>query len=119
MQTIRKILSSNLLSPAILTIMCALCGALYAQQNKIIESKAAKVELKEACKKLDQKVDNATLVQMIRVLEMKDSSQDQRLDQHEVLLREHGHIQYEQLKVLQKIQIEMQQMNGTDNDASE
>lgn len=111
MQKLKKLLNSNLLSPAILSIMCLLCGALYAQQNQKIDTKAPKTQVDEVCKKVDQKVDNETLRQMIRVLEMKDSSHDQRLDQHEESLKEHGKIQYEQLKVLQKIQLEMQILN--------
>ena len=112
MQMLKKFLTSNLLSPVILTIMCGLCGALYAQQNKIIDSKADKAQLTEACKKLDNKVDNNTLVHMIKVLEMKDSTQDRRLDKQEEILEEHGRIQSEQLKVLQKIQIQLEIQNG-------
>lgn len=106
-----KILKSNLLTPIIITIFCGLCGALYAQQNTIIAGKAGKDELKAVCDKVENKVDNETLVQMIRVLELKNAHQDERLNKQEAILKEYGRVQYEQLKVLQKIQLEMQQMN--------
>jgi len=111
METILKSDWIRIITPLIITIFCGLCYNLYAQQNKMIEKKAEKAKVDALCTKVEGKVDNATLVQMIKVLELKDSNQDRRLAKTEKAVEEHSRVQYEQLKVLQKIQLEMQQLN--------
>jgi len=53
----------------------SVCGLLYAQQNKIIDKQDDKINYKytELCDKLDKKVDNAVLLEMIKTINVQQA----------------------------------------------
>ena len=103
----KKLIESDYIkvaTPLVVMIFCALISVLYAQQIKEIDKKAPLSMVKENCRKLEGKVDNETLLQMIKVIEVTNVYQDQRLSNLEKLSSE-------QLKISQKIQQELQKMS--------
>jgi hypothetical protein len=100
------------LTPVIIMIFCGLVGYSVAQQNKAIDSKANKARVDDLCKVVEKKVDNETLLQMIKALGQKDDYLAEENRKQDIRINRQENIQMEQLKVLGDIKVEMEKLNG-------
>ena len=100
------------LTPIIIMIFTAMVGYSIAQQNKVIDSKASKSKLDDVCKVVEKKVDNATLLEMIKTLSLKDECLERMDAIQTIRINKQEAIQQEQLKVLQQIEIEITKLNN-------
>ena len=100
------------LTPIIIMIFTAMVGYSIAQQNKVIDSKASKSKLDDVCKVVEKKVDNSTLLEMIKALSLKDVYLERMDEIQTIRINKQEAIQQEQLKVLQQIEIEITKLNN-------
>ena len=100
------------LTPVIIMIFCGLVGYSVAQQNKVIDSKASKGKVDDLCKVVEKKVDNETLLLMIKALGQKDDYLAEENRKQDIRINRQENIQMEQLKVLGDIKVEMEKLNG-------
>ena len=78
----------KIILPLVLMALISLCGILYAQQNK----------------KIDKKADNAVVIQMLRVVEVEQKAQKEKIQEQKKL-------DAEMLKTLQQLNIQMILLN--------
>ena len=98
--------------PVVTMIFIGMISFSVAEIVKKVDGKASRGQVDALCVTIEKKVDNATLLEMIKTLRQKDEilheetkRLNDRVDRTEVF-------RVEQLKVLGEIKVQMEKMNG-------